>query len=237
MSPEKSERVPAVAKPYEFKLAMLVNEKSASASEIVAGALQDHDRATIIGEASFGKGLVQGVFPLAQGAGLALTTALYYTPSGRSIQKPLDASRIRAGRLPRPIPTASPSFAPTRAGVVTGGGGIRAGSRGLSAADEPAAGGAGCAAASFTNFATRLCAQSQSDGGFRSDCRQVLDEFQVFSRSAGYSRAWPSGRPSGSSSTNRIKTEIFNQALGVEKGDEVEAQRDPVILKALEVIG
>src|SRR6202050_3862131 len=77
---EKSEMVPAGATPYEFKLAVLVNGKSASASEIVSGALQDHDRAVIIGEDSFGKGLVQGIFPLSQGAGLALTTALYYTP-------------------------------------------------------------------------------------------------------------------------------------------------------------
>jgi len=92
--PEKSEVVPSIATPYGFKLAILINEKTASASEIVSGAMQDHDRATIIGQASFGKGLVQSVFPLSEGAGLALTTALYYTPSGRSIQKPLDAARF-----------------------------------------------------------------------------------------------------------------------------------------------
>jgi len=88
--PEKAETVHAGAKPYGFKLAILINGKSASASEIVTGALQDHDRAIVLGEPSFGKGLVQTVFPLSQGAGLALTTALYYTPSGRSIQKPLE---------------------------------------------------------------------------------------------------------------------------------------------------
>ena len=60
--------------------------------------MQDHDRATIIGEPSFGKGLVQTVFPLSQNTGLALTTALYYTPSGRSIQKPLDAARFELAR-------------------------------------------------------------------------------------------------------------------------------------------
>jgi carboxyl-terminal processing protease len=68
-------------------LIILVNGNTASASEIVAGAMQDHDRALIVGETSFGKGLVQGIFPLEYGAGLTLTTAKYYTPSGRLIQR------------------------------------------------------------------------------------------------------------------------------------------------------
>lgn len=68
-------------------MVVIVNRGSASASEIVAGALQDHDRAMIVGETSWGKGLVQSVYTLQYGAGLALTTSKYYTPSGRNIQR------------------------------------------------------------------------------------------------------------------------------------------------------
>ncbi len=76
----------------DYPIVVLVDSSSASAAEIVAGALQDHDRAWILGEQTFGKGLVQTVFPLSEDTGLALTTAKYYTPSGRLIQR--DYSKV-----------------------------------------------------------------------------------------------------------------------------------------------
>ncbi len=73
-------------------MVVLVNRNSASASEIVSGALQDHDRALVVGETTFGKALVQSVYRISGNAGLALTTGRYYTPSGRLIQRPWDGT-------------------------------------------------------------------------------------------------------------------------------------------------
>ena len=71
----------------DYPLVVLISHQSASASEIVAGAIQDHDRGLVVGESSFGKGMVQTVYPLAEKTGLALTTAFFHTPSGRLIQR------------------------------------------------------------------------------------------------------------------------------------------------------
>ena len=76
----------------DLPVVVLVNRNSASASEIVAGAIQDHDRGLIVGETTFGKALVQSIYRVSHGAGLALTTARYFTPSGRMIQRPWDGA-------------------------------------------------------------------------------------------------------------------------------------------------
>jgi carboxyl-terminal processing protease len=231
--PEESEVVPSIATPYGFKLAILVNEKTASASEIVSGAMQDHDRATILGEASYGKGLVQSVFPLTDGAGLALTTALYYTPSGRSIQKPLDTKFELGGTTAHP--NLQSEFHTDQGRTVTGGGGIRpdvvvppAPMNRLRAVLD--------ASGSFTNFATDFLRKNKVTEDFEVT-PAVLREFQLFLSERGIQPGVGELAVEQSYMTNRLKTEIFNQALGVEKGDEVEAQRDPVILKALEIVG
>jgi carboxyl-terminal processing protease len=77
---------------FHGPIVVLVNRNSASASEIVSGALQDHDRGLVVGETTFGKALVQSVYRISEGAGLALTTGRYFTPSGRMIQRPWDSA-------------------------------------------------------------------------------------------------------------------------------------------------
>ncbi len=108
-------------------LVVLVSRGSASASEIVAGAIQDHDRGLIVGENTFGKGLVQSIYRISEGNGLALTTAKYYTPSGRSIQRDYSGSfddyYFSARRQEPPAPRGELKY--TDAGrEVFGGGGI-----------------------------------------------------------------------------------------------------------------
>src|SRR4029078_3610737 len=97
---------------------VLVDGNAASASEIVAGALQDHDRAVVLGTTTCGKGSAQNVFPLRTGAGVKLTTALWYTPSGRSI------NRLRRDdtELPQDSSAANRPLFKSRAGSVCRGG-------------------------------------------------------------------------------------------------------------------
>ena len=90
------------SRPHAYPIVILVNEGSASAAEIVAGALQDHKRAVVVGVKTFGKGSVQTVMPLRNGAALRLTTAIYYTPSGHSIQaKGIEPDIVVERELPR----------------------------------------------------------------------------------------------------------------------------------------
>jgi len=120
-------------------LVILINENTASASEIVAGAVQDHDRALIVGGTSFGKGLVQSIIPLEYGAGLTLTSAKYYTPSGRLIQRDYSNGGLydyythggsnRLDQKKEPTKPAGPETKTDTGRTVYGGGGI--------APDEP----------------------------------------------------------------------------------------------------
>ena len=120
----------------DLPIVVLVNEGTASAAEIIAGALQDHDRAVVVGSPTFGKGLVQTLFPLGEGVALKLTTARWFTPSGRTIQRDakseeeqFEIAQASLDSAPDPTTTDSalrerPKFRTDGGRVVRGGGGI-----------------------------------------------------------------------------------------------------------------
>jgi carboxyl-terminal processing protease len=223
-------RVPKLADPYTFPVAILVDAKTASASEILSGALQDHDRATILGEPSYGKGLVQNVFPMMGNTGLALTIAFYYTPSGRSIQKPLASGSldIRA--------KATPGEFHTDAGrVVEGGGGI---------IPDTLAGPAPSsqlmivldATGSLTSFAGEYVQSHEVTGSFEVT-PAILDQLQVFLSARNIRPGVSDWLRDREMIQSKLKQEIVNLKFGVAKGDEIEVARDPVVKRALEAIG
>ncbi|MCC6745515.1 MAG: S41 family peptidase, partial [Acidobacteria bacterium] len=126
--------------PETMPLVVLIDDGTASASEVVTGALQDHDRALVVGQTSFGKGLVQTVFDLNYETGLTLTTAKYYTPTGRSIQRDYSGTSLydyflhRTKTLPDTDATVGEPVLTDLGRQVFGGGGIRPDIR----VDEPA---------------------------------------------------------------------------------------------------
>jgi carboxyl-terminal processing protease len=196
--------------------------------------MQDHDRAAIVGETSFGKGLVQSVFPLSEATGLALTTALYYTPSGRSIQKPLDASRFELGGATA-HPNAVSEFRTDSGRKVTGGGGIQPD---LAAHPAPmnrlrvvleASG-------SFPDFAAEYLRAQKVTLDFEV-LPELLDQFRAFLAGRRISPSIAEWSLERQFIESRLQEEIFTLAFGVEKGDEVGAKRDPFILKAVEALG
>lgn len=125
-SPERRYYATHGDKGNRYPIVILINRMTASAAEIVTGALQDHDRALVIGQTSFGKGLVQTVYPLSDDTGLALTTARYYTPSGRLIQRNYNhVSLYDYYYHPEDVPTPHTQVRLTDGGrKVYGGGGI-----------------------------------------------------------------------------------------------------------------
>ncbi len=226
--------VPKNATPYQFKLAVLINEKTASASEILSGALQDHDRAVIVGEPSYGKGLVQSVMPLSGGAGLAITTAFYYTPSGRSIQRPLRNSALSETFNNNPR-AQRPTYKTDKGRIVTGGGGIQPDVR-VYPASRTQLQTVLDASGAVTSFATQyLSTHSPLPNSFEVT-PEIIDEFKIFLSARQIQpnlSEWSEERPWIST---RLKEEIITQAQGVEKGDEVQAQHDPQIQAALKAM-
>src|SRR5579863_1105980 len=222
-------RVPKYNHPYTFPLAVLVNAKTASASEILTGALQDHDRAVVLGEPSYGKGLVQQVYNLSANSGLALTTAFYYTPSGRSIQKPLNGGQLDAATIVDKGP-----YKTDGGREVRGGGGIQP--------DEVV----------LPELDSRLRLVMDASGAITSfageylRAHEIAEDFEVTPAALDELRVYLSQRDIQPSAAewlanrrwvqSRLQQELFTLKFGVAKGDQVELRRDPVLTKALQKI-
>lgn len=226
--------VPPKATPYHFSMAVLINEKTASASEILAGALQDHDRAAIVGDPSYGKGLVQSVMPLSEGTGLAITTAFYYTPSGRSIQKPLQNSALSETFHDKPQ-AERPKYKTDGGRAVLGGGGIQPDVI-VSPAPLTRLETVLDASGAITSFATEYLSKHPHLPDSFAVTPEIIDDFKVFLSSRRIQPGLGEWADERGWVTNRLKEEIITQAHGVAEGDQVEAENDPQVRAALKAL-
>jgi len=222
----------------DYPIVVLVNRGSASAAEILAGAIQDHDRGLIAGEVTFGKGLVQTVYPLSENTGLALTTAKYYTPSGRLIQRDYSNISLYDYYFDRDTDengTSNHEVKLTDSGrTVYGGGGITPDVK-LTPIKTNAFQDTLLIHYAFFNFAQHYTDTHHVTESFEVD-DQVMQDFRksLDDQKIQYTPADLVQNADWLKSS--IKSEIFVDAFGEEKGLQVRAQSDPQVLKALELM-
>jgi len=221
----------------EYPLVVLVNRGTASAAEIVAGAIQDHDRGLIAGETTFGKGLVQTVYPLVENTGLALTTAKYYTPSGRLIQR--DYSNVslydyyynREGEENN----GSHEIKLTDSGrTVYGGGGISPDVK-IAAVKSNRFQDSLLQHYAFFNFAKHYVITHHPTNKFEVD-DVVLQDFRKFLDEEKIPYTESDLVENNDWVRSSIRSEIFVDAFGQEEGLKVRAESDPQIIKALDLL-
>jgi carboxyl-terminal processing protease len=239
-SPEKMYKASHGNAGKDYPLVVLVNRGTASAAEIVSGAIQDHDRGLIVGEVTFGKGLVQTVYPLSENTGLALTTAKYYTPSGRLIQRDYTGvslydyyyNRDQEDNPSNNANTNSKEVKLTDSGrTMFGGGGITPDVK-VPPFKTTHFEDTLLVKYAFFNFAKHYLGNRHVDKNFEiTDA--VMQEFRKFldSQKIPYTEAeLNEGQDFIKSS---IKTDIFISEFGQEEGLRVRAESDPQVIAAL----
>ncbi len=221
----------------DYPLVVLVNRGTASAAEIVAGAIQDHDRGLIVGETTFGKGLVQTVYPLAENTGLALTTARYYTPSGRLIQR--DYSNLSLydyyyARDKEENNTNHEVKLTDSGRTVYGGGGILPDVK-LPAVKSNKLQDTLLQRYAFFNFAKRYVVGHKVTQNFEVD-EVVLQDFRKFLDDEKIPFTEAELIENHDWLRSNIKSELFVDSFGQEEGLKVRAETDPEVMKALELL-
>ena len=221
--PEKKYFVTSSPPWPDLPLVVLVNEATASAAEIIAAALQEHDRAWLVGSETFGKGVVESVLPLSQGAALVLTVAQYFTPQGASVQKALPGTAL-AGILEK----GTRQFFSDQGRPLGRNGGVQPDEKADSWQLDSWARFVQQSSA-FINFAqTYLDRHGQVEEDFLVE-EPVLEDFRNFLRRAGLRvppESWERSRPFV---RTRIQTELFNLTFGISRGDEIEIRADPQV--------
>jgi len=249
-SPERTYKASHGNGGKDYPLVVLVNRGTASAAEIVSGAIQDHDRGLIVGEVTFGKGLVQTVYPLGEGTGLALTTAKYYTPSGRLIQRDYNGVSLydyyyareqednpnnNANTNPNSSPAPSKEVKLTDSGrTMFGGGGITPDVK-IKPFKTTHFEDTLLIKYAFFNFAKHYLANRHVDKNFEvtdavmQEFRKFLDAQKIPFTEAELSEGSEYIRSS-------IKTELFISEFGQEEGLRVRAEGDPQVVAALNLL-